>query len=295
MDLDYSGANLVFIVGCPRSGTTWIQRLLVCHPQVHTGHESDLFDIYIGPQLRAWRRYLDPKSSSRKVGLGCYFQEDKFLDVLGEYMLKLLEPMVGDLQPGELFIEKTPSHALFIPEITELLPASRIIHVLRDARDVVASILAASKSWGAPWAPRHARAATRMWVRHVDAVRKAAEVLPKERFYELRYENLHARTAEMLEDVCQFLDLGWDDEEGIRNAVEENKPEVAKVGGGTAIPVGGEIARISGPFVKEPEGFVRKGHPGGWREDLSLTEKIWVWRVARKTMEEVGYHWGFPW
>lgn len=282
---DYKGHNLVFIVGCPRSGTTWLQRLLACHPKVRTGQESDLFDLYIGPQLRAWRRELDPKTSGRGgVGLACYLREHEFLRILREYMLNLLEPMVRNLEPDEIFLEKTPSHALFIPEIMELLPESRIIHVWRDVRDVVASLLAASKSWGAYWAPGDARTAASMWVEHVRAVREAARGLSRERFYEVGYEALHGFTSRVLQDVCQFLRLEWD-EKCIDGAVEKNSLEAVKAGGGTAIPVGGEFARISGSVAQEPAGFLRKARPGAWKEDLSWIEKVQVWVVARKVYE----------
>ena len=52
------GSNLVFLVGCPRSGTTWLQRLLAGHPDVHTGQESNLFKDYISPQMRAFEAGL---------------------------------------------------------------------------------------------------------------------------------------------------------------------------------------------------------------------------------------------
>jgi hypothetical protein len=292
---DYRGHNIVFIVGSPRSGTTWLQRLLASHPGVRTGQETDLFDVYVGPQLRAWHRDLDQELSGRGgVGLAGYLREEEFLSLLREYMNRLLEPMVGELKPGELFVEKTPSHALFIPEIMELLPESRIIHILRDARDVVASLLAASRSWGSHWAPQGAARASGMWVRHVEAVRKAALGLKKDRFHEVRYEELHASTPETFKGVCEFLELQWD-EEGIEKAVEENTPEKAKKQGGTRIPMGGEFARREGLYVREPEGFVRKALPGAWKRDLSLAEKICVWAFARKTMNEAGYRWVFPW
>lgn len=41
------GENIVFIVGSPRSGTTWLQRLLATHPQIKTGQESRIFE-YVG-------------------------------------------------------------------------------------------------------------------------------------------------------------------------------------------------------------------------------------------------------
>lgn len=297
IDHNYKGHNIVFIVGSPRSGTTWLQRLLASHPQMHTGQESDIFDGYIGPQLRYWRRFSQPHASGRSViGLACYLTEEEFLQVLKEYMLKLLEPMVGGLQEGELFLEKTPSHALFLSEIMELLPEARVIHMLRDARDVVASLLAASKSWGARWAPKTAGSAAHMWRRHVQAFREASQKSSEEQFYEIRYEDMSARPANTLKEVVfQFLKLEWN-EADIKQAIERNRFDKAKeTMGGTAIPVGGEFARTLGSVLREPSGFVRKARPGSWKEDLPWIGKICVWLVARKTMKEVGYHWTFPW
>jgi hypothetical protein len=290
---DYRGHNLVFLVGSPRSGTTWLQRLIACHPMVRTGQESDVFDTYIGPQLRAWRRELDPEVSGRGgVGLGCYLRESEFITLLREYAMKLLEPLVGDLAPGVLFVEKTPSHALYLPEIRELLPEARFIHLLRDGRDVVASLLAVSRSWGARWAPKEATSAAELWVRHVAAVRGAASGLPEEAFAEVRYEDLHARPVATMRRLANFLLLAWSDAD-IERAVAVNRAEQAR--SGLVMHVGGEIAARFGNEVKEPEGFVRRAVPGAWRSDLSRREKLAVWRVARPTLAAAGYPWSLPW
>jgi hypothetical protein len=295
MPLEYDGANLVFVVGCPRSGTTWVQRLLASHASVRTGQESDIFDIYIGPQLQAWRRELDVASSGRGgVGLGCYFQDAEFLRILKRYTLDLLQPMIGSLQPGDIFVEKTPSHVLYISEIAALLPAARFIHVLRDARDTVASLLSASRSWGRTWAPRTARQATGMWLQHVQAARRAQGQLEPRHFYEVRYETLHANTAGELRRLVDWLGLAWSDAE-VLEAVSANQPEVARTGGGTEIPLGGAFSAVSGPVVKEPVGFVRKAQAGSWRQDLSFTDRLWVWKVGHTTMARVGYPWPLPW
>jgi hypothetical protein len=47
--------------------------------------------------------------------------------------------------------------------------------------------------------------------------------------------------------------------------------------------------------VKEPEGFIRQARAGAWRQDLSLSDKLAVWQVARSTMARVGYPWAAPW
>jgi hypothetical protein len=215
----FTGHNLVFIVGCSRSGTTWLQRLLASHPSVHTGQESFLFHSYIAPQLRAWRKELDLEAQAASatgrggIGLSCYFEESEFLAILRDYLNGLLEPMVGSLQPGEIFVEKTPQHALALPEIRALLPESRIIHIVRDPRDVVASLLAAARGWGSGWAPRAPHRAARMWSRHVLAVREAARGMAPSQFHELSYEQLSADPVATLRPLARFLCLEWRDDE----------------------------------------------------------------------------------
>jgi hypothetical protein len=199
--------------------------------------------------------------------------------------------MVGGLQPGELFLEKTPSHVLYIPEIHALLPRARFIHVLRDARDTVASLLSASRTWGRAWAPRRAANAARTWVSHVDAARHAQRMLPANLYTELRYEALHASGQQVLQDLARWLGLTWTDA-SIAQALQRNSPAAARAGQGTPIPLGGQFA---GSVVKEPEGFIRQARAGTWRHDLTAADKLAVWRVAHVSMARAGYRWPTPW
>ena len=305
IDPNYTGSNLVFIVGCPRSGTTWLQQLLASYPKAKTGRETHLFSWLIGPQLRAWRKEMDRlPERGEHIGIGppAYFTESEFLRNLKTYLLVLLDTIVGNLGPDEFFIEKTPNHALFIPEIVQMLPDCKIIHVLRDARDTVASLLEVNKSShkigggeSLPWAPESARGAARLWVEHVRAARAAAKNLPSNQFYEVRYRDLKASPETELMKLSQFLSWKWD-RESIIGAVRMNDPAVArKAGSATAIPVRGEFQRISSITLSGTHTFARKAKVGSWKEELSLKQKIGVWLVARKTMNEVGYHWKYPW
>jgi hypothetical protein len=292
---DYGGASLVFVVGCPRSGTTWVQRLLASHPCVRTGQESDVFDEYIGPLLRTWERELHHDTSGRGgVGLACYFTDTEFRRVLKGYLLQLLEPMVGALKPGELFVEKTPSHVLFAREIHALLPQARFVHVVRDARDTVASLLDASRGWGRAWAPRRARHAAATWVQHMQAGAEARQQLPPRQWFDVRYETLHQDGPTRLRDLANWLALAWTDAE-IARALQDNRVELAQAGKATPIPLGGEFARSSGTVVKEPAGFVGQARAGAWRTRLNALDKLAVWQVARTTMADAGYAWTAPW
>jgi hypothetical protein len=291
LSLKMDGRNLILIVGAPRSGTTWLQKLMASHPRLKTGQETDIFDVYIGPQLRAWRMQSDDKRSGRGgVGLGCYFHEEEFLRNLSDYLAVLLKPVLGSLRDDEYFVEKTPGHALYIPEILELMPKVRIIHILRDGRDVVASLLAASRDWGKNWAPPKANAAAYMWVKHVRAVRASAHLIPSGQFYELRYEDLFLDPLASISSIFQFLNIPWSDA-GLKDAVERNRPDALSQANATVIPLSGEFGDKSGPVVQDPPRFIRRATPGGWRTDLSFWEKLQVWKIARNMLKQNGYRW----
>jgi hypothetical protein len=201
----------------------------------------------------------------------------------------LLKPVIDGLPPDELFLEKTPSHALYIPEIKDLLPDSRFIHLIRDCRDVVASLMTASRGWGASWAPSSAKAAAAMWVQHVEAVKFAAKSLTSGEFHEIRYEDLWKFPVDTLNDLAKFLDICWS-KDAIKVAIESNKAEVMETAG-TSIPVYGEIRARMGQVATLPRGFIGKARPEVWKSDLSIYEKYKVWRNTRKLMSEVGYFW----
>ncbi|MGH7769666.1 MAG: sulfotransferase family protein [Candidatus Binatia bacterium] len=295
---NYKGGNLIFIVGASRSGTTWLQRLLATHPRVHTGQEPCVFRSYVAPQLRAWRwelaRERDQATATGRggIGLSCYFQDHEFLAVLREYMCRLLRPMTGDLKAGDFFLDKTPSNTLCLGEIFELLPESRFIHLVRDPRDVVASLLTASRGWGVGWAPREAKAAVKVWIRAVRAAHDAAKNIPQRLFLEVRYERLVAAPESTMVDIARFLNLEWD-RDAIKKAVADNQAELVKAGGGTPIPVYGEVARRIGDVVRDPPAFIQNAKNGGWKRNLSLREKFVVWRKAKALMRQMGYDWSW--
>lgn len=286
-DLPGDGSRLVFLVGCPRSGTTWLQRLLAAHPHVRTGQESNIFQEYLAPAFSHFNQGI--LSARGGVGMGCYLTRAQFLEVQRQYMGLLMQPMLAGLEPGQLFLEKTPQHALNLKEIAQLLPQARIIHLLRDPRDVVASMLAASKGWGSGWAPRDAGEAAVAWEQHVKAARAGASHFASHQFLELRYEELLANPEAGLGQCAQFLGLEWSPQQ-IQDAIAANRAGDKKAGDGTAIQLGGEAAKI-GAVVQEPEGFVRRAQAGGWQQDLAHRDQFRVWRLLHQYMQETGYRW----
>jgi hypothetical protein len=87
--------------------------------------------------------------------------------------------------------------------------------------------------------------------------------------------------------VIGFLGLEWSAEE-LRRAIDANRAGEVRAGGGTAIPVGGQSSSPQGTVV-EPDGFVRHAPPGGWKRDLSWSERLLTRRFLGHPMREFGY------
>jgi hypothetical protein len=276
----------VFIVGCPRSGTTWLQRLLASHPAIRTGPESDIFSKYAGRAIRAFRA---DRNRPRLKGLRCYLSEADFLALQRSFVLKALSKVLDPLGPREIFLEKTPEHALYIGDIHACFPGARFVHLLRDPRDVTASLLAAERSWGSRWAPSTARAAGRMWINYVSAARSAGATLSPSQFLEVRYERLRSDTETELKRCASFLGVIWDDT-AIRAAVEQNRPGNLAAGKGTPL-IAPQDSLESRRESKEPAGFVRKARPGSWISDLTFFEKLSLWLVIRHSLKSADYRW----
>src|SRR5271166_3282632 len=80
--------ELVFLVGCARSGTTWLQLLLSQHPRVSTSQETNLFSVYMGPLWSSWQ---DEFSNKHATGLNKPLGQDTFLDLCRRVSAAVLE------------------------------------------------------------------------------------------------------------------------------------------------------------------------------------------------------------
>lgn len=142
-----------FIVGCTRSGTTLVSQILDSHSRLAVYHESHFYhllrhDLYrygnLG-QLSNLRRFLiDVREVLQRQRKMTVPTEEEFLAGLSEpsfagvlaTVLSLYARQHGKMRGGD----KTPGHHSYLAEITEHLPHSPVIFLLRDPRDTVVAI-----------------------------------------------------------------------------------------------------------------------------------------------------------
>ena len=282
----YKGQGLVFMVACPRSGTSWLQRMLAASsPLIKTGPETFLFKNYIGPQLDTW----DIAKEKDMTNLHNYMTRKEFISKLKSYTIDLLKPIIDNIKANEIFIEKTNSHALFLPLIREMFPESKIINVIRDPRDVVASWLAASRTWAKGGPPKSAKEFAIFWKNCILTTEKIKKETDKNYFFELRYEDLLNNTFSTLVNVLRFLKISVD-EGHLRKVISDHGIENMKRGKKYyRITLKGEVGGVKGIIWDEPEGFFRKGKIGSWKNDLDFWEKYQVGKITGKLMRKLNY------
>jgi hypothetical protein len=248
-----SSLKLVFLIGCPRSGTSWVQTLISANARVATAQESDLFDLYLGPMIRMWKKYSSPEGISGReaVGLNTLISNGCFLRLLREFASSAIRDECFREGIHSIFLEKTPSHAMFMEEILEVFPDAQFVHLIRDPVDTVASLLAASRSWGRGWAPSSVFAASQLWTSHVYSACKLGRSLPRESYVEVKYENI---ASDQLQSLFSFMGLSVRSSE-CSDYFERNRkfsPERSR------LQYYGDAREKFGPYVTEPKDFTSK-------------------------------------
>ncbi len=103
------------------------------------------------------------------------------------------------------FVEDNTWNILFAKELFELLPEVRLIHLYRDPRDVVASFM------GQRWCPPDLESSISYYRSIIERWFTIKPSLPRERFLEIRFEELVSDRENVLNRVCEFSGLSMED------------------------------------------------------------------------------------
>lgn len=220
----------VFLVGCPRSGTTLLQRLLSTHPDIVSLPETHFLQRLLRygdrhrESVRAWRwKQLHGMRHALQAWLGWVpggqvRRAWAGVPELAAASPSAFAPVSAQLQAfadamaahcdgsgGQLWLEKTPDHLFYLRSISKHLPDARVIHLLRDGEEVVASLHSAAARYR-PW---HVYAdvdrAIDRWNR---AVVESGAWLHDRRHLWVRYEQLIAQPQQELARIFAFLGCG---------------------------------------------------------------------------------------
>ena len=189
---------MVFVFGAQRSGTWWLQRIVTAHPEVSAiPSETYLFELGIKPLFERFHHGLRASPMTGQL----HVERDVLVDATRDFCDRVLLPY---LQPGSGYLsERTPGHTHAVDVIEEVYPDARLVHIVRDGRDVARSLVA--REWG----PATVAEAAATWREAVTDGRRAAS---SDRYLEIRYEDLLTDTEPEVRRLYAWLDLPIDDE-----------------------------------------------------------------------------------
>ena len=219
----------VFIVGCQRSGTTLLRRMVDAHPQIAIMRESHWI-----PRFFEDRTGLTSEGFVTPELIPELLRHPKFarLNVGEEELLKLLETgktvpyadfvsgvfdLYGQQRGKSLVGDKTPAYVRSLGTLYSLWPRVRFVHLIRDGRDVCLSVgdwpKAQQKKPGmfATWKDDWVSTTALFWELSVQLGRQAGNLLGLKLYHEIRYESLVSSPAETCAALCAFLGLPYDE------------------------------------------------------------------------------------
>jgi hypothetical protein len=191
---EQSGADkIVCVYGALRSGTTLLRLMLDAHPQLICPGESDFLFEHLRENPATGELFCDPAAMERDR----IFRNSGLALPDRAEISQALPGLIAGLRKGRrgTLVLMTHRHP---DRILRLFPRLKIVHMLRDPRDVARSSIGMLWAGNVFFGVDHWSATERAW----DCV---ANQLDPSRVFTLRYEELVARPSTALEALCHFF------------------------------------------------------------------------------------------
>lgn len=274
-----SEAEGVFIVGCGRSGTTILRKILQAHSAFSSGPETHMFTKF------GWLERTTNKAL-RPYDIDWIDRNCTLFDVIPDKILRLRTGSSCLAEFGDRFfaeflisggatrwVEKTPAHVNQITFIATHFPKAKFIHLLRDPRDTICSLRTHPK-WKVIHGERVPKNTDRpipdcldRWIHDVSSGVTMGRPLGDQRYTEIRYEDILDDPKPRLEKLFAFLGVEW--EEAVLDFHTQKDD------------LGGTHPRASKPLDKS--------RVARWKSELSEAQVALIKRRAGALAAKVGY------
>lgn len=267
-----------FVGGLPRSGTTWIQKLLDHHQNLVCLGESHFINDLVPNLYETTINYSNRRAANLNTWAPSVqgLNDELIVPILKVAFTSLVQANLGnkDFEKVQAIGEKTPDNLIHLTRILKLFPQVRFLHVIRDGRDAAVSGFARFNSklppnktraeyvveFAAEWSSRINRARTLMG--------------NSENYLEVRYEDLHRSPEQQVIRMLKFLNVS-SQIDLVNGCIEATSFE--RLSGGRQQ---GEIDNKS---------HYRRGEVGGWRDTLTAEEISSFEIVAGPVLDLLGY------
>jgi hypothetical protein len=271
----WAGEGFAVLLGHARSGTTVLARALGSHPEVGYWEEPALLS-----RLDRKLRWLDQvaahliedasvKDLARTERDGNL--REQFADEVTanrseaeEVRIRAVRQLVDSLRSdflarsgGSILLQKTPREITLAGTTRRWFPDAKLIHIIRDGRDVVCSGLTWEQRWGRPgWVRRDGPLLDSIAAQWADQVGGALTSAGPDALV-VGYEDLAQQGRPVVEACLEHLGLPWHR----------------------------EVSR----FLETGMGGIHANSIGRWRHDLDEAQRARVEELAGETLRRAGY------
>lgn len=257
----------IFIIGCPRSGTTLVRVILDSHPNICCGPETQIippleeFNKKVDETWKMLAPYgVDKKTQMEKVG--------EFFSIFPEHYMREKKKI--------RWAEKTPTNIYHTDFIKKMFPDCQFIHIIRDGRDVIASF---KKRWGS----KTIFYGMKQWNKSMNLTPTLREKYGKDEYIEVRYEDLVSNPEPVIRKIIEFLNEPW-----TPSLLEHHKQ---KHDYWFNIKTGKNVDKKTEkkPNRHSPSKPIFTSSVGSWRKELNIFEKPLVTVKLGKNLKKMSY------
>lgn len=218
--------SVSFIVGTGRSGTTMLAQILNAHSKVciptelqflfeYSNNGKKLYDLHQLGELKKWNSqdFIDnlpsmcPHRLEKILNYKKFFKNYKYPVMDVAKLVYDLYLFIATQKNKSIFLEQTPWYGQRLEIIKELFPNAKIIHILRDGRDV--SLSFAKTPW---WFDDPIQNLDR-WCEEVGKISTDLKKhFQNENYIEIKYEDLVNEPQIHLNKVCQLLNIEFEED-----------------------------------------------------------------------------------
>jgi hypothetical protein len=279
--------RLLFVIGSPRSGSTLLTRMLGAHSAIHSPPEPHLLTplAHLGYYAAVEAAPYDPIISQRgirEVVAALPRGEPDYLDALRAYAdtvyARLLEP-----SGRRILLDKTPAYALVLDFVARLYPRARYLVLTRNPLAVWSSYVQSFFDGDHEAAHRH----NPLMERYVPAIARflRQQSVP---IHHVRYEELVQQPSAVMQAICDFAGLAFEEAMVNYGEREEGRGEAAR---GLGDPI--TVAKETRPTTKSLARWAQDmaGDPGKLAQAQRILasladEDLATWGFSRAELEQ---------
>lgn len=201
------GERLVFLISQPRAGSTLLQRILACHPEIHTTSEPWLM-LHPLYALKQTAHHAEFDAGLASEALHAFLAElpageEAFFESVRLSAWHLYSQAI-EAAGARYFLDKTPRYFLILPELLRTFPKARFILLLRNPLAVLTSVLRT-------WVGDEPQLLRRFGQDLLDAPRllaEGADLLGPNHII-VHFERLVSEPNEAVREICRHLDVDF--------------------------------------------------------------------------------------